>query len=141
MGGYEYLSHTADIKIRVWGDTLEEAFEEAAKAFTDTTVERDKVDPKEKDVIKVEGLDLEELLYNFIEELIVRLDSEGKVYSEFKVEISEEDGKYVLSAEAYGEPLDISKHGSKIHVKAMTYHEMSIRKEDGRWVIEYVLDI
>ncbi len=141
MSGYEFLPHTADIKIRAWGTTLEEAFEKAAEAFTDTTVDINTVTPKMRDELTVYGDDLEELLYNFIEELIVRLDSEGKVYSRFKTKIDREDGRYVLHAEMWGENLDLNKHEPKIHVKAMTYHEMKIDKEDGRYVIEYVLDI
>jgi len=140
MSGYEFLQHTADIKIRAWGKTLEEAFEKAAEAFTDTTVDIRTVEPRERDELTVHGDDLEELLYNFIEELIIRLDSDGKLYSRFRVRISG-DGGYTLEAEMWGEYLDLSKHEPKIHVKAMTYHEMRIYREGDRYIIEYVLDI
>ncbi len=141
MGRYEYLPHTADIKVRIWGETLEDAFTEAGKAFTDTTIDISKIEKKVVDQIRVEGGDLEELLYNFIEELIIRLDAEGKVYSDFKIKILKDGDKYTLSGYAEGEELDLGRHNPKIHVKAMTYHEMRIEKADNGYIIEFVLDI
>jgi len=141
MRGYKFLEHTADIKVEAWGDSLEEAFEAAAMALTDISVDRDKVDKKIVKNIKVEGFDLESLLYNWIEELIVTLDIEKIVFNDFKVVITGEPDNYKLSAEAYGEKYSKNKHGYKVHVKAMTYHEMEIKEYDGKYIIRYVVDI
>ncbi len=141
MGGYKYLSHTADIKIEAWGKDLEEAFIEAGKALEDAAIDINRVEPRQKVEFEIGGDDLEELLYNFLEELIIKIDVDRMVFSNFEVEIRERDGRYMLKCRAYGEKLDMDKHRPKIHIKAATYHEMEIINRDGGVVIRYVLDI
>ncbi|HIQ13614.1 MAG TPA: archease [Thermoprotei archaeon] len=138
---YETLPHTADIKLMVEGETLEEIFEKAAYALIDTAVDIETVEPKEKIRVVVRGTDIYELLYNFIEELIVLIDAESKVFSKFKVTINKKDGAFMLEGELWGEHLDLKKHKPKIHVKAATYHEMEIKKEDSKYILSFVLDI
>ncbi len=138
---YESLPHTADVKLLVRGKDLNEVFERAAYALIDTTVDINKVEPKEKVEITVTGSDIYELLYNFLEELIILVDADSKVFSKFKVNIHQENGEYILNAEMWGEKLDLKKHNPKIHIKAATYHEMEIRKEDGEYIASFVLDI
>ena len=141
MKGYRFLEHTADIKVEAWGDTLEEAFEAAAMAFTDIFIHRDRVDKKVSRNISVEGFDLMSLLFNWIEELIVIFEVENLVFTDYKVGIERNGENYRLEAVAWGEEYNREKHGSKVHVKAMTYHEMEIKEEDGRHVLTYVVDI
>ena len=138
---YKVLPHTADIKLEVKGKSLEEVFEKAAYALMDTTIDISKVEPKETKRLKIEGDDLYELLYNFLEELIIQLDADSMVYSRFEVKINKENGKYVLNALLKGEKLDLKKHNPKIHIKAATYHEMEIKREDGWYKIAFVVDI
>ena len=140
-GGYRYLPHTADIKIEAWGRDLEEAFAQAAMALEDAAVDIKRVEPRDEYIFQVEGLDLEELLYNFLEELIIRIDVDRLVFSRFDIDIKREGDMYRLTCKAYGEKLDLDKHNPKIHIKAATYHEMEIINEEGRTVIRYVLDI
>lgn len=140
-GLYKSLPHTADIKIQVEGETLNEVFERAAYALMDTTVDIGRVEPKEEVQIEVTGSDLQELLYNFLEELIVLIDADSMVFSKFNVNILEGEDGYRLKARVWGERLDLEKHNPKIHIKAITYHEMEIRKVDGKYIAIYVLDI
>lgn len=142
MKGYRYLEHTADIKVEAWGKTLEEAFEAAAIAFTDVFIDVNKIDKSIMREIMVEGFDLMSLLFNWIEELIHIFEVEEMVFCEFNVNIYKNPaGNYQLMAIAFGETYDREKHGYKVHVKAMTYHEMEIIREKKRYIIRYVLDI
>jgi len=138
---YRYLPHTADIKVEAWGNTLEEAFASSALALENTTVEIENVDQVEEREIFASGSDLYELLYNFLEKLIIDIDVDQMVYSYFKVNILKKDDEYYLTCMCKGEKLNPSKHHPKIHIKAITYHEMEIIKENGRYIIRYVLDI
>jgi len=137
---FRFLPHTADIKIEAWGSDLEEAFINAGKAFTDTIVDLSKVGKNIKRRITVEGEDLEELLYNFIEKLILTLDIDNLIFSDYKISIDKKDG-FKMDVEAYGDIIDLDKHGFKVYVKAITYHEMEIKKEDNKFIIRYVVDI
>ena len=141
MREWEQYEHTADVGIRGYGSTLEEAFEAVALALFDVMVDVRKVDPKECRDVEVEEEDLEALLYSFLEELLVIHDVEGLVFGDVKVEIGKAENGYRLTARACGEPLS-EKHGPKEEVKAITYHEMEIKQlPDGRWMAQLVPDI
>ncbi|MEM4679195.1 MAG: archease, partial [Candidatus Jordarchaeales archaeon] len=85
MGQFRFLEHTADVKIEAEGKTLEEAFEEAARGLYELMTDISKVTPVVEKKIEVEGSDLENLLYNWLEEFIYLTDSERLVFSDFKV--------------------------------------------------------
>lgn len=142
MKGYRFLGHTADIKVEAWGETLEEAFEAAGMAFIDIFIERERVDKNLVKEIMVDGFDLMSLLFNWIDELILIFELEDTVFNDFKVNISRNlDGGYQINARGFGEKYRREKHGYRVHVKAMTYHEMEIIREKNRYVIRYVVDI
>ncbi|AHF80316.1 Hypothetical protein TES1_0930 [Thermococcus paralvinellae] len=142
MRKWEHYEHTADIGIRGYGKTLEEAFENVAIALFDVMVDVRKVEPKEMREIEVSGEDLYALLYNFLEELLILHDTEGLVFSDFDVKIEKTKEGYKLKVKAYGEPLDYEKHEPKEEVKAITYHDMKIEQlEDGTWIAQLVPDL
>jgi len=138
--GYRSLEHTSDAYLEAWGSSLEEAFENAAKALFDTMVELEKVEAVEEDSFEVEGEDLESLLYNWLESLLIEFDSRGMVYREFDVRIERRDGGFRLSARARGERFDLEKHGYKVGVKAVTYHLMKVEADD-TYRVRFLLDI
>ncbi|MCP8321267.1 MAG: archease [archaeon] len=138
---YTFLEHIVDAFIEAYGKNLEEAFESAGMALVDTMIHIEKVDEKIEDHIIVNGWDLKSLLYNWLEDLLIKVTSEGKVYSSFNVKISEKEGIYELEAIAKGEGLDIAKHEPKTEVKAVTYHLMQIYKKQNRYVVRFLLDL
>ncbi len=144
-GGFEFLEHTADVYVRAWGDTLEEAFEWAATAMFDVMTDLKKVEPKKKYEISVKAEDLYALLYEWLEELLFIFGSQGIIFSKFKVDkiTLRETGGYALVGEAWGEPFNIERHDQGTEVKAVTYSLMEIieNKDAGQWVIQFVLDI
>ncbi|MDD1773655.1 MAG: archease [Methanomassiliicoccales archaeon] len=119
---YERLEHTADSLIKAHGSTLEECFENAAYAMFDQMVDVRKVEVKESVKIKAGGEDLDELLVNFLSELLYVFDTKKLVLSEFKVSIKGNE----LTCAAGGEHLDLKKHSPKTEIKAVTYHMLSV---------------
>jgi SHS2 domain-containing protein len=140
--GFEHLEHTADVLIEARGSSLSEAFETAALATYEVMTVTSMVEPKVKIEVEVEGYDLFNLLYRWIEELIAYTDSQRLVFSKFKVKEIEVDQDYArLKAEAWGEEFNPEKHPSRTVVKAMTYAQMSMKEEMGCWTIRFVVDI
>lgn len=136
---YEFFDHTADIGIKAYGRDLNEAFENAALAVFEVMTDTSKVEPKESREIEVDGMDLENLLYRWIESLLVYYDSELLLFGKFKVKIDLENLR--LNAIAWGEKFNPDKHERRTVVKAMTYHEMSIVKTDNGYELTFVVDI
>ncbi len=139
MKPYEFFDHTADIGIRAYGNSLEEAFSNAALAVFEIMTDTNKVQPLEYREVFLNGYDLENLLYKWIEELLYYYDTELMLFSKFDIVIDQEN--MVLQGKAWGEKFNETKHERRTLVKAMTYHEMSIQKSNDGFTITFVVDI
>ncbi len=138
---YEILEHTADAGVRGIGDTLEEAFREAARGTFSLMVDLERVEPRQEVELEVQADSLEGLLVAFLGELLARRDIEGLVFSDFHVKIEKGDGGWRLTGVAYGEPLDPARHRPGVEVKAATYFGVKVGKEGHRWIAQCVLDL
>jgi SHS2 domain-containing protein len=135
---FEFLEHTADIKFRAYGKNLEIAFKNSALALKESICGKIKIKEKEKKKIKVKGKDLESLLYNFLEEFLYFIDAEDFIIEKIeKLKLNKED--FTLSATLVGDKA--SSYEFTNDVKAITYNEMVIKKESGKWVVQVVLDV
>ncbi len=133
---FEFLEHTADIKIRAYGKTLEEAFENIVLAFSDFVAKGEKIKPRKAKVVNLSGKDKENILYNLIDELIYFLDVENFLVS--KAEIIFRGNN--IRAELFGD--DSKKYTGLDYIKAATYSEMKINQNsEGTWIIEAVVDV
>jgi SHS2 domain-containing protein len=141
---YEYLKHTADLKVRAYGKTLEEAFANVAIGGFDFLTDTAKIKKKVEKKISITSKRLESLLYDFIEELLFLLDTEGFIISGFKdMKIAEgkdkDKGNYSLKCVALGD--SYKSYQVKGDIKAITYSEMSIKKEKNGFEVIVILDI
>jgi SHS2 domain-containing protein len=140
--GYEFHGHTADITIECWGQSLEEAFEEAAVATFNVILEPSTVDVQEWVDVEVDGIDLPELLVEWIGKLIALIDIRRQFYSDFRVKyVRATERGYQLKAEIGGESIDLEKHETHTEVKAMTYADMNVRQMDDRVELTFTLDL
>ncbi len=151
---YEFLPHTADVRVRAYGGSLEEAFTNSAYAVTDVVTDHTKIEKKVEKEFVVESESQESLLYDFLEQFLVLIDSDGFLLREIlELQIQElsiesvgtsdsvaGSGGYKLSAKFVGDKYS-DKYETKTHVKAITYEEMSIVENDGEWVIGFIVDI
>jgi SHS2 domain-containing protein len=134
---YETFEHEADIGIRGFGGTIEEAFGNAALALYSVIVNIKNVQPKEKKHIAVSAPDHELLLVEWLNALLTLSDIERMVFSKFEMIISGSS----LQATAWGESLDRVKHEPKVEVKGATYHLLSVKEQDGRYSAQCVVDV
>ncbi|MBI5680111.1 MAG: archease [Methanobacterium sp.] len=137
---FEFFDVTADVGYNAYGNNLEKAFENAALAMFEVITDTSKVKPKIKKEIKIESEDEYALLYDWLSEFLVILDSEFLVFSKFNVKIESKGNGYLLEGTAWGKEFDTSIHEIRAEVKAVTYHLMDIKKEDGVKV-RVILDI
>jgi SHS2 domain-containing protein len=114
----------------------------------------DTIEKNIKKEIEISSEDLYSLLYDFLTELLIMMDSEYLIFSDFDIKIykkedeqkekkekNENEEEYILKCVAYGEKLDKKKHEPKEEVKAITYHKMEIKKENDEYVIKYIVDL
>ena len=135
---WEHFPHVADMGVRGYGDSLEEAFAAAATAMTGVVTEPSGVAPLERVPLQCSAPDPEILLYDFLNAIVFEMAVGGRLFSRFRVHI---DGCN-LSADAWGEPVSRERHQPSVEIKGATFTQLSVRQaEDGRWIAQCVLDI
>ena len=138
--GYRYAEEgpTADLTVEAWGETLEEAFACVAKAMFNSMTPIEGIKDDETRYFEVEGDDLGGLLFNFLDELLYIHEVELMVFSGFELAIDQ--GANRLNAVCSGERFEVGRHEQGIAIKAVTFHNMQIERDDTGWEIRVVLD-
>lgn len=136
---FKFLNHTADFKFQAFGNNLEKCFENSAYALKEV-ITKDKIKPLIKKTIKAEGKDYESLIYNFLEEFLYLLDTENFLLGRIKkIKINKEKGKFELSADISGD--NVKKYKTITDIKAITYNDMFIKEEKGKYICQVVVDV
>lgn len=135
---YRFLEHTADVKFQAESKSLEEVFADSAMALKETICGKIVVLGQQEKQIIAEGSNFEALLYNFLEEFLFLLDSEGFLFSEvLKIKIDKQNFK--LTAVISGD--DAERYKFTNDVKAITYSEMYVKEDKNKWFSQVVLDV
>jgi SHS2 domain-containing protein len=127
MKAYEIIEHTADIGVKAYGDTLSEAFAHAAQGMFDIITDTSQIKNKGTYRIELSAENLEELLVDWLGELLFLQGARNLVFGDFNVTVDEKNSK--LSANVSGEELNSEKHTIGTEIKAVTYHMLEIRRE------------
>jgi len=135
---YEIIEHTADVGIRAWGTTLAESFENAAKGMFAIITNNSKIDKIGEYEIVLDAGDAEQLLVDWLSELLFLNSAQNLVFGAFKVEL---DNNYRhLHAIVGGEKYNRKKHGYGTEIKAITYHMLKVEKKPP-YTVEVLFDI
>lgn len=135
---YTFISHTADIGFRVWGKTLRELFQDAAKAVVASMMEVGRETPKEEVSIELKASSLEELLVKWLEETLFLFETKNFVGLVFKIESCKPKN---FRATIVGVDWDEKKQTLKTQIKAVTYHGLEIQKTEKGYEAQVILDV
>jgi len=141
---YEFLDHTADAKIRSYGQNIEEAFVNAGLAVFSILKNPDEVKSIINKDINVESKEYSSLLYDFLEELLFLLDTEGFLLSKIiDLKIEKKQGKLNLSCKIAGD--NYKKYNISGNIKSITYNDMIINQDfaekDKKVMLQFVVDL
>lgn len=137
---FEFFEVTADVGYKAYGKTLEEAFENAALAMFEVITDTSKIEHEIERKIEVESEDECALLYDWLSEFLVLLDVDYLIFSKFEVKIEKKEDGFSLKGTAWGEEFDSEIHESRAEVKAVTYHLMNVKRDNGV-MVQVILDI
>ncbi len=138
MKNYRLFDHTADLGMEFFGNSREELFASAGAGIFDVISDINRIKAEETFQINVEGIDLEDLLVNWLRELLYLHQVKGMLLSEFH--ISEMNDLH-LKGSVRGEPFDEKRHEIKKEVKAATYHNIEVTENKGRWTARVIFDV
>ncbi len=112
---------------------MEEAFSQAGLALFEIMLDTRNVHPKTNEEIQTSGHDEKELLYNYLEELLLLFEIKQLALGDFTVSsITPTQDEIRLKGKTSGEPYDRARHNGKVEVKGITYHLMEIEKHPAK---------
>jgi SHS2 domain-containing protein len=135
---FRLLDHTADLGILVFGGDLEELFTNAGEAFFTIITDLRRVRESTERIIRVESTNLEDLMVNWLGELLYLHDVDGLLFRSFSID-ELRDG--TMKARARGEAFHEGRHVIKTEIKAVTYHQIEVKEEKGRWRARIIFDL
>ena len=135
---YETFEHTADLGLRIRASDLNILFAEAGEAlFTAIVEDLRTVEPRQQIEVQLPADDRDYLLFDWLKELLYHFDAEHLLLSRFEVRLNDAG----LHGNAWGEPLDRSRHALAHEVKAITYHGLRLEQMPDGWLAEVIVDI
>ena len=134
---YKILEHTADLKMRVTGKTMEKLFQDAARGMMNFLKGKKDKRRTEKTTrtIKTRSRDKTALLVDFLSEVLTLSQINKETYSGIIF-------KKLTEKEAEAELKGIPVLEFEEDIKAVTYHEADVKKNaQDMWATNIVFDI
>ncbi len=135
---YTLFDHTADLGVEIYGKDESELFSNAAYALFDIMTDINIVNRKVERDIHIEGSGFEDLLVNFLREILYLFNGEGLSLQDFLV--SEIDERHIKGT-VRGEFFDPDRHCLHMEVKAVTYHRTEIKKVSHGLTARVIFDV
>lgn len=138
MKPFELVDHTADISIKAYGKSLKELFENAAFGMFNILADLEGITISTKSEIKVEAPDREELLIEWLDELLYDFYTKHIIFCEFDIkELTDKK----LTARVKGRFIGENKNRLKTEIKAATRHDLRIEKKEDTYEVQIVFDV
>ena len=137
--GHREIEHTADLGFEVWAGDLETLYAEATDALIGLYADRDAVASGERREIEIEGGSAEEMLVHWLHEVYLLLELDSWLAAGVEtVDIGSQRVRGTLVGESY----DPSRHTIHTAIKAITYHDLELRRDaSGSWRTRVIVDV
>ncbi|MBV9302219.1 MAG: archease [Acidobacteriaceae bacterium] len=135
---FELLEHPADIGFRARGRSLEGLFANCAYALVSIILDPCAIQVAAEIAVEATGSDYESLLVNFLNEVLYYVDGKGIALGRF--DVGRLDPAHVRCI-AGGEPRNPEMHPPRVVVKAVTYHQLKVARDETGWVAEVYVDV
>ena len=136
-----FFDHTGDVGVTLSAPTLDALFREAAAALTDTITDAAAVRPSSEDEISLDAPTLDDLMVEWLNELLYRFEVRNLLPADATVTVAETDDGCSLTGRILSEAFDPLRHSIKVLIKGVTYHQLEIRRTDAGWETSVIFDI
>jgi len=133
QSGFEEIKHTADRALRVWAPSLSELFVQAARGMYAILDVEFMQNERFSQSLQLDAIDDEDLLVTFLTELLFLVERDGVAFNYFTIKIED----HHLEVNAEGGHIEPRYH----EIKAVTYHDMCIRRHGNIYETKIVFDI
>jgi len=137
---FEQISHTADIGLRIFGKDMKELFENAALGMFSVMADIEGMKTSVEKEFSLCAASKEELLVAWLDELLYNFYTKSILFSAFQIlSISSDD--LSLTAKANGRPVGENRNRLLAEIKAVTFHNLEIKKNEDRYSVEVIFDV
>jgi SHS2 domain-containing protein len=138
MKPFEIINHTADISIKAYGKNLKQLFENAALGMFNILADLEGITTSTELEIKVEAPDKEELLIEWLDELLYNFYTKNIIFCNFDINELIDNN---LTAKVKGRFIGENKNRLKTEIKAATRHDLHITQKDDTYEVQIVFDV
>ena len=135
---YRIITRQSELAVRVIGDSQADLFANSAFALFDVMTDVAKVDIKDRIPLDVEGTDQDELMINWMSELLYLYQGSGYLLREFHIREAKDK---LVKAEVCGEKIDPDRHEITQEIRGVAYHQSRIQKTGDQWTAQLIFEI
>jgi len=135
---YRILNRSSDLVVKVFGKTQEELFANSAFALFDLMADVEKVEVHDHLPLEVEGVDRDDLIANWMRELLYLYQVSGYLLKEFHIRETREN--YVLG-EVRGEKFDPDRHEIRQEIRSVISHQCRMEKTGDQWTAQATFEV
>jgi SHS2 domain-containing protein len=135
---YRILKRSSDLAIKVFGKSQEELFGNSAYALFDLMTDIDNIQVQERLPLEVEGVDRDDLMVNWMRELLYLYQGSGYLLKEFRLDEVKDDR---VRGEVAGEKLDPDRHEIKREIRSVAYHQSRMERTGDQWTAQVIFEL
>lgn len=135
---YRLNKRQSEIAVRVVGNSQADLFANSAFALFDVMVEMQAIEARERLPLEVEGSDRDDLMVNWLRELLYLYQGSGYVLREFQIR---EVKDTVVKAEVAGEKIDPDRHEIKQEIASVAFHKSRMDKTGDQWTAHLIFEL
>lgn len=135
---YRLTRNQSEVAVRVVGDSQADLFANSATALFDVMADIEKIEIKERIPLEVEGADRDDLMVNWMRELLYLYQGSGYLLKEFKIHEVKDS---IVKAEVCGEKIDPDRHEIKQEIGAVAFHKSRMQKTGSQWIAQVIFEI
>ena len=135
---YRLTTRQSELAVKVTGGSQADLFANSAFALFDVMLDVEKIEIKEHLPLEVEGADRDDLLVNWMRELLYLYQGSGYLLKEFLIREVKDTS---VKAEVCGEKIDPDRHEIKQEIAAVAYHQSRMTKTGNQWTAQLIFEV
>jgi len=136
---YRITKHQSELAVKVVGASQADLFANSAYTLFDVMVaDLDKVDCKDHIPLEIEGADRDDLMVNWMRELLYLYQGSGYLLKDFQIR---EVKDTIVKAEVAGEKIDPDRHEIKQEIAAIAFHKSRMDKTGNQWTAQVIFEV
>ena len=135
---YRLTTRQSELAVKVTGGSQAALFANSAFALFDVMLDVEKIEIKERLPLEVEGADRDDLLVNWMRELLYLYQGSGYLLKEFVIREVKDTS---VKAEVCGEKIDPDRHEIKQEITAVAYHQSRMTKTGNQWTAQLIFEV